>query len=207
MCGSKIKKIQDEDWATVLSAENTQQKADALYESLRGAIDRFFPMQTVKVHHNDKPWMSQKVKALLKKRQAAFKLGKDKVYNKIRNKVQREIKKAKVNFYANKVRILQQTNPRKWHQQIKSMTGNTKSELRIPVQGVSDDDHITIANTINDQFVKVSSNIPPLDLGALGAYLPAKEPPPSLYPWDVYAELERSNPPKQLAQMEFHPNL
>ena len=34
------------------------------------------------------------------------------------------------------------------------MTGNTKSELRIPVQGVSDDDHVTIANIINDQFVK-----------------------------------------------------
>ena len=71
------------------------------------------------------------------------------------------------------------------------MTCNTKSELRIPVQGVSDDDHVTIANTINDQFVKVSSSIPPLNLGVLGAYLPAKEPPPSLYPWDVYAELRK----------------
>ena len=64
--------IQDEDWSNVLSAENTQQKADALFESLRGAIDRFFPMQTVKVHHNNKPWMLQKVKDLLKKRQVAF---------------------------------------------------------------------------------------------------------------------------------------
>ena len=64
--------IQDEDWSNVLSAENTQQEADALYESLRDAIDRFFPMQTVKVQHNNKPWMSQKVKDLLKKRQVAF---------------------------------------------------------------------------------------------------------------------------------------
>ena len=39
--------IQDEDWSNVLSAENIQQKADVLYESLWGAIDRFFPMQTV----------------------------------------------------------------------------------------------------------------------------------------------------------------
>ena len=59
--------IQNEDWSNVISAENTQQKADALYESLRGAIDRFFPMQTVKVHHNSKPWMSQTVKALWKR--------------------------------------------------------------------------------------------------------------------------------------------
>ena len=40
--------IKDEDWSNVLSAENTQQKADALYESLRGAIDRFYPMQQCK---------------------------------------------------------------------------------------------------------------------------------------------------------------
>ena len=39
--------IQDEDWSNILSAENTQQKADALHESLWGAIDRLFPMQTV----------------------------------------------------------------------------------------------------------------------------------------------------------------
>ena len=38
----------------------------------------------------------------------------------------------------------------------------TKSDLRIPVQGMSDDDHVTIANTINDQigegFLRYPSN-------------------------------------------------
>ena len=70
-------------------------------------------MQTVKVHlSSTEPWMSQKVKALVKKRQVAFKSGKDKVYNKLpllRNKLQRErereIKKTKVNFCANRVHI------------------------------------------------------------------------------------------------------
>ena len=174
--------IQEQDWSNVLKAENTQQKADALYRSFQGAVDRLFPMQTIKIHSNNKPWMSQKVKSLVKQRQIAFRSSKVEVYKKLRNKVQREIEKAKVNFYANRVCILQETNPRKWHQQIKSMTGNTKSDLRIPVQGVSDDDHITIANTINYQFVKVSSHMPPLDLGVLESYLPAMEPPPSLNP-------------------------
>ena len=183
--------IQEQDWSNVLKAENTQRKADALYESLHGAVDRFFPMQTIITQSSSKPWMSQKVQSLVKKRQVAFGSGRVEVYNKLRNEVRREIKKAKVHFYANRVRILQETNPRKWHQQIKTMSGNTKAVLRIPVQGVSDDDHVTIANTINDQFVKVSSHIPPLDLNVLEAYLPAMEPPPSLYPWEVYTELKK----------------
>ncbi len=50
---------------------------------------------------------------------------------------------------------------------------------------------VIIANKINDQFVGVSSHIPPLDLCALEAYLPAIDPPSSLYPWEVYAELRK----------------
>ena len=38
---------------------------------------------------------------------------------------------------------------------------------------MSDDDDAIIANTINDQFVKVSSDISPLDLGVLEANMKA----------------------------------
>jgi hypothetical protein len=133
--------IQSKDWTNVLKANNTQQKADALYESLQGAVESFFPLTAVKVHSNNKPWMSQKIKGLVKERQRAFASGNNDLYKKLRNKVQREIKKAKENYYANRVRNLQATNPRKWHQQVKIMTGNTKSDIRIPIPGVSDDDH------------------------------------------------------------------
>ena len=183
--------IQEQDWLNVFKAENAQQKADALYETLQSAIDKFIPQKTINTQTNSKPWISQRVKTLIKKRQAAFTLGQVERYNKLRNKVRREIEKAKVHFYANRVRTLKEMNPRKWHQQIKSMTGSTKSEGRIPIQGISDGDHITIANIINDQFVKVSSHMQPLDLGLLEAYLPAKELPPSLYPWEVYSQRKK----------------
>ncbi|XP_072042807.1 uncharacterized protein [Amphiura filiformis] len=183
--------IQHKDWTNVLNASNTQQKADALYESLHGAVESFFPLTTVKVHNNNKPWMSDKIKKLVKKRQLAFSTGNNEVYKKLRNKVQREIKRAKQFYYANRVRNLQATNPRKWHQQIKTMTGNTKSEVSIPVPGVDNDDHVAIANKINDQFVQVSSHMTPLDLCNLETYLPAIDSPPLLYPWDVYAELSK----------------
>ncbi|XP_072037054.1 uncharacterized protein [Amphiura filiformis] len=183
--------IQGHDWSNVLTASTTQLKANALYRSLHDAIDSHFPLATLKVHSNNKPWMTQKIKSLVKDRQKAFAAHDVERYKMLRNKVQRAIKKSKVDYYANRVRNLQATEPRKWHQQIRSMTRNTKSELSIPISGVSDDDHGTIANTINDQFVSISSNIPPLDLGSLEAYLPAPDQSPSLYPWDVYAELKK----------------
>ena len=45
-------------------------------------------------------------------------------------------------------------------------------------------------------FVKVSAHVPPLNVPNLPAYLPAKESPPQLYPWDVYTELKKINPAK-----------
>ncbi len=111
--------IQDHDWSEVLQDGSTQQKADAFYRSLHGAMDSFFPLTTVKLHDNSKPWLSQNIKDIMKQRQSAFASGNIAVYRKLRNKVQREIKKAKVNFYANRVRSLQATDPRKWYQQVK----------------------------------------------------------------------------------------
>ena len=86
----------------------------------------------------------------------------------------------------------------------KSMTGNTKSELRIPAQGVSDDDQVTIANTINDQFVKVSSNIPFWSWCSRGLLTSKRTPTITL---SLGCVRWAQNPPKQLAQMEFHLNL
>ncbi len=82
-------------------------------------------------------------------------------------------------------------DPRKWHQQVKHITGNNKSDISIPFPGVDDGDHVTIANKINDQFVGVSSHIPPLDMCALEAYSPAIDPSPLIYSWEVYADLRK----------------
>ena len=37
--------IQEQDWLNVFKAENAQQKADALYETLQSAIDKFIPQK------------------------------------------------------------------------------------------------------------------------------------------------------------------
>ncbi|XP_072016828.1 uncharacterized protein [Amphiura filiformis] len=185
--------IQDQNWSNVFEANNTQEKVDAFYEHLNSAMESFFPHVKVKNHDNDKKWITPRIKKLIRERQAAF-LAEDKTqWRQLRNKVQREIAKAKINYHANSVRNLQHKDPRKWHQQIKVMTNDTKAEHNIHVPGIQNSDHVSIANSINDLFVNVSSNINPLDNTKLPSYLPAYKSPPQLYPWDVYAELSKVN--------------
>ena len=66
---------------------------------------------------------------MIEKRQAAFiKYGKDSpVYRLWRNRLHDVIKTAKRSYYDNKVDGLAETNPQKWWQEIKSLTGQDTS--------------------------------------------------------------------------------
>ena len=47
--------------------------------------------------------------------------------------VKREIEKAKVRYYAEKVRKLQTEEPRKWYQSLKVMLNTNNSELKMHI--------------------------------------------------------------------------
>ncbi|XP_072051828.1 uncharacterized protein [Amphiura filiformis] len=198
--------IQKQDWHEILECEGSQSKVDQFYAMLDSASEECFPIKKKKIHNNDKPWITPYVKKLIKKRQMAFEVNPVE-WRKLRNKVQREITKAKLTYHAQRIRSLQKTEPRKWHQQIKIVTNNNKSELRVSVPGVADDDSTGKANTINNMFASVSAHIEPLVLAKLPAYLPAKNPVPHLYPWDVYSELKKVNPSKAGGPDGFKPQL
>ena len=99
------------------------------------AIETFFPWKTVKTYVYDKPWITVKLKSMIKKRQAAFiKYEKDSLMFRMWwNGVQGAIKTAERSYYDNKVDGLAETNPKKWRQDIKSLTGkDTFSKKNAP---------------------------------------------------------------------------
>ena len=70
------------------------------------------------------------------------------------------------------------------------MTGAKAEELTLNVPGVDPEDHTTIANAINTNFVNIGNEIPDLDSANLPAYLllPANSMP-KVQPWHIYQEL------------------
>ena len=67
-------------------------------------MDIFFPLQTVKLHSNDKPWMSVSIKQLIIARQQAFSCGNIDLWRHYKGKVKYAIQLKKKNFYSDKVR-------------------------------------------------------------------------------------------------------
>ena len=199
--------VQDQDWHEVLESCDTQTKADVFYSMLDIAIDSCFPVKKTKMHNNDKPWLTPHIKKLIHERQVAFANKDQQQWRKLRNLVKREIEKAKLHYHATRIRNLQTTEPRKWHQQIRTVTNSSKRDLKINIQGIEDKDLKGIANAINSKFAHVSDCLDPLDCSRLPSYLPAEEPVPQLYPWEVYAELRKLKSAKSCGPDQVSPKL
>ena len=72
-----------------------------------------FSSEEIKLHVNDKPWLTDRIQYLILERQKAYNSNNQTSWRKLRNQVQQEIKRAKVSYHANRIRNLQKTEPKK----------------------------------------------------------------------------------------------
>ena len=129
-------------------------------------MDCFFPTKTVKLHEKDKPWVTPEFKKIIEARQKAFYDGKSSHYRRLRNQViNREAKKLRSTFLKKKLAQLKlNPNPKKWWQSIRQLSGYPRkkvlSTLVVGNQVVSGK---TLAENVNDAFVSITKEIPPLN--------------------------------------------
>ncbi|KAI8502529.1 hypothetical protein Bbelb_201170 [Branchiostoma belcheri] len=183
--------ISQHDWNEVYNATSAQEKTDGFYKTLNQQTDKFFPTKVVKIHPTDKPWITTRVKRLIKKRQEAFYQRKEEVWKRLRNKIIRHIKLAKETHYVNKVQQLKTEDPAKWYKELKSVCNVVKPPSAIHVPNVAPDDHKAVADAINKHLSSISQQSPEVCTSDLPAYLPAPSPPPQIMPWEMYRELSR----------------
>ena len=118
-------------------------------------------MRTIVVHSRDQPWITPKIKQLIKQRQKLFSK-KDPAWNTLRNRILRMIPIAKSKFHHGRVQSEKSSNPAKWYRHIRVMTntGNSQPCIRPPA-GVDQHDSQAVADCINDLFVSVTENVTP----------------------------------------------
>ena len=186
--------LQKHEWTEVFQKPTATEKCDAFYESLNRAIDEHMPSKSVKLHNQDKPWMTSYIKGLIKERQSIFhKEHRSTKWKRLRNKIQYSIAKSKRDYYRNRVQRHKRANPAEWYKQIKVMTNLTNSESLIqPQPHVDANDFKAVADSINDHFVSISSGLRPLSISDLPAYRPDPNPPPSVHDHEVYNKLRRT---------------
>ena len=141
-----------------------EQKLELFQDVIHTGIDHFLPCKVAKMHDRDKPWITPAYKELIKSRQKAFFQKNDKLYRRLRNRANRESKNLKSAFLEHKLEQLKRNpDPKKWWDTVKQIAGYPKkksfSSLVLGEQVVSGKQ---LAEKINEAFVSVTRDIPPL---------------------------------------------
>ncbi|XP_071508353.1 uncharacterized protein [Diadema antillarum] len=180
------------NWSDVDEQPDASLQAERLQEILTARYHSHFDEVSIKRRVNDKVWMNNRIRRLITTRNDHHDRGDMQSYKQARNVVQREISQAKKNFGARKVHHLRRTEPGKWHQQIKGLTGMRKSSVS---KLASDKMPAEFAHELNCHFASICNRLPSLDVSALPAYLPSL-PPPKINRHEVYKRLKKLNASK-----------
>ena len=152
-------------WGNILSSQQSSDDKLILFtEIINYGLNTVMPERSVKVHENDRPWMTSTLKRLIVQRQKAFAAGNKSVFKLLRNKVNRERKRCRKVYYKNKVRNLQDSKPKDWWREVKQLSGqqSTRPDLRSMIRFDVQDSDETLGNRINEAFISVMKDFPPL---------------------------------------------
>lgn len=109
------------DWSIMNSCSDCDGKLAVFEELVKIGFNHIMPEKTMKVYPKDAPWISTKIKQLIRLRQRAFHFNKEgTLYKFYRNAVNKERKLCRAKYYVSKVRDLKEVNPRQWWKEVKS---------------------------------------------------------------------------------------
>ena len=161
--------LESVDLDTILnSADSCEGKTLLLEQIIKTGLDHVMPMRTRKVHSTEPPWITSSLMNLLQKRQSALSRGDDQMFRELRNRVDRERKMCRANYYQAKVQHLKKCKPSEWWKEVKKLSGcslaftaqsdTLKSLIRLH-EGI---DQIGLANIINEAFLSPMHCFTPL---------------------------------------------
>ena len=182
--------ITHHNWDEVFSPSCVDAKVRNFQDTLNERVDYSFPAQKVYQHATDKPWMTGRIKELIKNRQRAHASG-DVDLRKLRAKrIAAEIRLAKAKFFKEKITLLHNINPASWFRHISNLTSTQSNDCKLlSIPEVACD--IDVApDVINDHFSNYNNAIPPLDRASLPCFLPHSKPMKTITSLEVYLLLK-----------------
>ena len=159
-----LSSLQAVNWSPMYHLDTCEDQLKDFQCVVTEAMNHCLPMQLVKRHPTDKPWITPEIKDAIKKSQRAWAKGNNHSYKIHCSRVIKLSKSRRRHFDNGKVSHMRDTNPKKWWDNIKLLSGLSKPTTltNITMKGtiLRDTD---LANAINKSFCNVASDITPLE--------------------------------------------
>jgi hypothetical protein len=151
------------DWRPLEAIDDVDLKVAYFNNSITTLLDTFLPVYSVSRHTNDKPWITDEFRRLIRCRQHAWTSGNRTLYNQLRNQVNRLSKQLRQHYYNKKLQNLRMCDSHHWWHEIKKLTGQTtRPELSSLANDVAGGDAQLLADLVNESLQQVSCDLRPL---------------------------------------------
>ena len=147
------------DWSSINSDQNScEEMWNFFYDVIFAGLDLLMPIKEIKISTTDAPWMNDRLKLLIKKRQQAFVTygSKSIIFKQYRNLVNRKQKSCRAKYYKLNIDRLKEHNPKHWWNEVKRISNFSNKQDPISLTNVetfSNLTHIEQANEINKAFL------------------------------------------------------
>lgn len=156
------------NWDIIDSGKTCEEKLSFLEDIIKIGLDFIMPIDKVKVHPKNAPWVTPNFVYLIKCRQKAFTDQDNTSFRHYRNLVNQERKKLRGNYFSCKVENLKNAKPSAWWKELKQLSGMqtpTQSEnliSQLHIDNIDKENLLDIANRINSAFVEPMQEYQPL---------------------------------------------
>ena len=162
-----IEKLQSMDWSLVLNCIDVNEACEKFKALFTIAMDAIAPMKTIRIKCRTEPWIDAEILELMQERdRALFKANRNisdselrKKFNRLRNRVIKQTRKAKSKHFCEKVEE-NKDNPKLLWRQLNTLgysnKSKEKSKIVLEVNGEKCFDAKKLANTMGDYFFNCS---------------------------------------------------
>ena len=187
--------LYNHDWSEMELLQSVDEKADYFTNCITSYLNYYMPARSVVRHTNDKPWVTDEFRRMIRQRQFAFTHHQTHSFKKLRNKIQRMSKQLRRKYYEKRVLPFFELNNVKWWHEIKKFTGqSSKTFLNSLADKCTEGNLQRLAEMINETFANWSSDLNPLpsNYEELNLHLNTDELK-TIQPYEVFNYLSKIN--------------
>ena len=193
------------DWMEVITAEGSHEKAVAYQATIDSAMDRFFPLRTVRKKSTDLPWMTKGIKKKIRRRKRIYrKEGFSLVWRRLKKTIDDTLKERKRKYMERKKQELTAEDANRYFfRLVKSFNTPEKPQnfdVRALRPGVSDED---VAEELADFFNRISLEFDPLSDDQIPRTHDRRLPPIRTH--EVSSRIKHFRKPKSMVKGDVFP--
>ena len=165
-----LNRLRNIDWSVVLTCQDVNDAWDIFKSIFTGILDEIAPYKEVRIKGRTEPWMTSDILDLIRNRDKALEnSNKNKAnmelreqFKNLRNKVQKEVKKAKSNYFKDKIED-NKKNPKEIWRQFKNLGYSNKhkdnSKISLNIDNEICSEPVKVACFMNNYFLTVAKDL------------------------------------------------